>query len=385
MHREQGVDGKPSEIGHQRHRDMGQMLWNSACQTRIKALNKFRGSLMRTIPLGKDDSISEIMLGTMTFGTQTAESEAHAQLSMAADHGVTWLDTAEIYPVNPMTTATAGLTEEICGRWLKDNPGRLRVATKHPGAGSVCRNGEPISPESIPRVIEGSLKRLQCDSIDLYQLHWPNRGSFQFRQYWTYRPKGTRAEAAQDIADCAGALAREVERGTIKAFGLSNEGAWGLERWIEHMPEDARPISNQNEYSLLCRIADTDLMETMTFEQITMLAFSPLAAGILTGKYQGGAIPSGSRRSIGPEMGGRWSERVEPTVAAYLELAQAHGMDVVHMGLAWLQTRPFACSAILGATTVAQLEHGLKAQDMVLSDELVAAIDATHKAHPLPY
>ncbi|KIT15879.1 aldo/keto reductase [Jannaschia aquimarina] len=343
---------------------------------------------MRTVPLGQSDTISEIMLGTMTFGTQTSEADARTQMSMAADAGVTWLDTAEIYPVNPMKTETAGLTEEICGRWLRDNPGRLRVATKHPGAGSVCRNGEPITAESIPRVIEGSLKRLGVETIDLYQFHWPNRGSFQFRQYWTYRPKGERAEILDDMAACADALEREVARGTIRAFGPSNESSWGLSQWCELadvLTGATRPVSIQNEYSLLCRIADTDLAETMAYEQITMLAFSPLATGLITGKYQDGAIPDGSRRSISPELGGRWGPRVEPAVAAYLDLAAQHGVDPVHMALAWLQTRPFNCSAILGATTVAQLEHGLKAQDMTLPDELVAAIDDVHKAHPMPY
>ena len=341
---------------------------------------------MRTVPLGPADTISEIMLGTMTFGTQTAEADAHAQMAMAADAGVTWLDTAEIYPVTPMRPETMGVTEEICGRWLAANPGRLRVATKHPGEGSMCRDGEPITPESIPRVVEGSLRRLRVEAIDLYQLHWPNRGSFQFRKYWTYRPQGARDAILQDLADCHGALAREVERGTIRAFGLSNESTWGTMQWLRLADGGpTRPVSIQNEYSLLARFADTDLTEMMAYEEVTMLAFSPLATGLLTGKYQGGAIPEGSRRSIGPELGGRWTERVRPAVDAYLALARDHGVDPVHMALAWLQTRPFACAAILGATTTAQLAHGLEAADLTLSDELVAAIDATHKAHPLPY
>ncbi|MEM7644135.1 MAG: aldo/keto reductase [Pseudomonadota bacterium] len=342
---------------------------------------------MRTIQLGPSDTISEIMLGTMTFGTQTGEADAHAQMDMAADHGVTWLDTAEMYPVNPIRKETIGLTEQIVGRWVaKGNRSRLKIATKHSGAGSQARNGAPISPATIPQTIEGSLKRLQTDVIDLYQFHWPNRGSYQFRQNWTYRPDGDRAAIVQDIADCEGALAREIERGTIRAFGLSNDSAWGTDRWIDAADDGpARPISIQNEYSLLYRLADTDLTEMMVHESVTMLAFSPLAAGLLTGKYQGGNVPDGSRKSLNPQLGGRWTDRVQPAVAAYLEVAQAHGIDPVHMALAWLQTRPFACSAILGATTLAQLEHGLKAQDMTLSDALIAAIDDTHRAHPMPY
>ncbi len=346
---------------------------------------------MRTVPLGRHDTISEIMLGTMTFGTQTAEADAHVQMAMAADAGVTWLDTAEIYPVTPMRPETMGVTEEICGRWLAANAGRLRVATKHPGEGSMCRDGEAITVQSIPRVIEGSLKRLRADAIDLYQFHWPNRGSFQFRKNWTYRPEGQLAAIQQDMADCIGAMEREIDRGTIRAFGLSNESTWGMDQWLTlASAEDggdgpARPVSIQNEYSLLFRLGDTDLTEMMTYEDVTMLAFSPLATGILTGKYQGGAVPEGSRRSIGETLGGRWSERAEPTAQAYLDLAAQHGIDPVHMSLAWLQTRPFACSAILGATTTAQLEHGLAAQDLELSAELVEAIDGLNRSHPLPY
>ncbi|MEM9796535.1 MAG: aldo/keto reductase [Pseudomonadota bacterium] len=341
---------------------------------------------MRQIPLGPDDTISEIMLGTMTFGTQTNEADSHTQIDMAIDAGVTWLDTAEMYPVNPVRAETVGLTETIIGNWIaKGNDGRIRIATKHSGEGSHARGGAPITAESIPEAIEGSLKRLQTETIDLYQFHWPNRGSFQFRQYWSYAPGGGREAILQNIADCVGALEREVAAGRIRAFGLSNESSWGTTRWVDAAGPKTRPVSIQNEYSLLCRIADTDLTEMMVHEQVTMLAFSPLATGILTGKYQGGAVPPGSRRSINDGMGGRWTDRVQPATGAYLNLARKHGVDPVHMALAWLQTRPFACSAILGATTVAQLAHGLKAQDMVLSDDLVAAIDDAHRAHPMPY
>ncbi|GIT93060.1 NADP-dependent oxidoreductase [Jannaschia pagri] len=343
---------------------------------------------MRSIPLGRDDTISEIMLGTMTFGTQTSEADAHTQIDMAVDAGVTWLDTAEMYPVNPVRAETVGLTEQIIGRWVaQGNAGRIRIATKHSGEGAHARDGAPITAETIPQAIEGSLKRLQSETIDLYQFHWPNRGSFQFRQYWDYAPRGDRAEVLDNMAACLEALEQEVKRGTIRAFGLSNESTWGMDHWLRlseagHGP---RAVAIQNEYSLMCRIADTDLTEMMCHEQVTMLAFSPLATGILTGKYLNGAVPEGSRKSLNDGLGGRWSDRVDPAVTAYLDIATRHGLDPVHMSLAWLQSRPFACSAILGATTVAQLEHGLKAQDMTLSDEVLAEIAGAHKAHPMPY
>jgi aryl-alcohol dehydrogenase-like predicted oxidoreductase len=341
---------------------------------------------MRHVPLGPDETISEIMLGTMTFGTQTPEADAHAQMDLAVDRGVTWLDAAEMYPVNPVRAETVGLTEEIVGRWYGRNRGRLKLATKQSGEGSHARDGAPIGPESIPEAIEGSLKRLQAETIDLYQFHWPNRGSFQFRKYWSYRPAGDPGAIRQDIADCEGALAREIARGTIRAFGLSNESSWGMDRWIAAAGDrPTRPVSIQNEYNLLFRLGDTDLTEMMVYETITMLAFSPLATGLLTGKYQGGAIPAGSRRSINEGLGGRWNDSLPPVIDAYLRLAAEHGIDPVHMALAWLQTRPFHCAAILGATTLAQLDHGLKAQDVILSRELIAAIDALNRAHPLPY
>ncbi|WGH78085.1 aldo/keto reductase [Jannaschia ovalis] len=342
---------------------------------------------MRTVPLGRDDTISEIMLGTMTFGTQTPEADAHAQIDMAIDAGVTWLDTAEMYPVNPVRAETIGQTEEIVGRWIaQGGRGRIRIATKHTGEGSHPRDGADITPESIPRAIEGSLERLQSETIDLYQFHWPNRDNYCFRRYWGYRPSGDRAAIVQNLADCVGALEREIARGTIRAFGPSNDSCWGMDQFLRLAGDGpARPVSLQNDYSLLQRQADTDLTEMMVYEEVTMLAYSPLAAGLLTGKYQNGAVPEGSRKTINSDLGGRWTDRVEPAVAAYLELARAHGIDPVHMALAWLQTRPFACSAILGATTSEQLAPALKAQDLVLSDDLVTAIDATHKAHPLPY
>ncbi|WP_298431004.1 aldo/keto reductase [uncultured Jannaschia sp.] len=342
---------------------------------------------MRTVPLGSDDTVSEFILGTMTFGTQTSPADAHTQLDMAVDAGITWLDTAEMYPVNPIRPETIGRTEEIIGDWIAAGGTGLRIATKHSGEGAHPRDGAPITAESIPVTLEGNLKRLRVDTIDLYQFHWPNRGSFQFRKNWTYVPEGERAAIRQNFADCAGALAREVERGTIRHFGLSNESSWGMMQWNAAAEATGGPpvVGLQNEYSLLARLADTDIAETLVHEGITMLAFSPLAAGILTGKYQDGAVPDGSRRSVNDSLGGRWTDRLHPAVAAYLDLARDHGVDPVHMALAWLRTRPFRCVAIIGASTTDQLAHELAGADVTLSEELVAAIDETHKAHPLPY
>ena len=347
---------------------------------------------MKMNPLGRTGlTVSELCLGTMTWGTQTPEAEAHAQIDRALAAGVTMLDTAEMYPVNPVSADTIGRTEEVIGTWnaRTGRRGDYILATKHSGEGMQhARNGAPISSATIPQAIEGSLKRLQTDCIDLYQFHWPNRGSYQFRKNWTYDPSGIdRAAVIADMEDCLGALQREVERGTIRHFGLSNESAWGTAQWLRLSDEGKGPrvASVQNEYSLLCRLYDTDMAELSVAEDVGLLAFSPLATGLLSGKYQGGAMPDGSRMTLNPELGGRKTPRAGPAVAAYLDIARRHGLDPVHMALAWCRTRPFLTSAIFGATRLDQLERILGSVDVTLTDEVRAEIDAAHRAHPMPF
>ncbi len=336
--------------------------------------------------------VSELCLGTMTFGTQTPEAEAHAQIDAALAAGINIIDTAEMYPVNPVRRETVGVSEQIIGTWNAANPGRRGeyvLATKHSGEGlAIVRGGAPISSATIAGAIEGSLGRLQTDHIDLYQFHWPNRGSYMFRKNWTYDPSGQdRGATLAHIEDALGALQREVERGTIRHFGLSNESAWGSAQWLALAAAGGLPrvASIQNEYSLLCRLYDTDLAELSVNEDVGLLAFSPLGAGLLSGKYQDGAVPEGSRKSLAPGLGGRDGVRAYAAVAAYLEIARKQGLDPVHMALAWCRTRPFMASAIFGATTLAQLEHALGAVDVGLSDAVLGEIDAAHRAHPMPY
>lgn len=348
---------------------------------------------MKMNPLGRSGlMVSELCLGTMTFGTQTRPEEAFAQIDRAQDAGINFMDTAEMYPVNPVRAETLGRTEEIIGEWVARSGRRHDwiIATKHLGEGSVARDGAPITSKTIRPVLEAALKRLQTDHVDLYQFHWPNRGSYMFRKNWRYDPAASglsRAEILADIEDCLEALQAEVARGTIRAFGLSNESAWGTLQWLNAAERVGGPrvASVQNEYSLLCRLADTDLAETLTHEEVGLLPFSPLGAGFLTGKYQGGAVPEGSRMSLVETMGGRVTPRVFEAVAAYLKVARDFGLDPARMALAWSARRPFVASSIFGATTLAQLEHLLPAADLTLSDELLAALDAAHKAHPMPY
>ena len=347
---------------------------------------------MKMNPLGRTGmQVSELCLGTMTFGTQSSETEAHAQIDYALAAGVNFIDTAEMYPVNPIRTETTGRSEEILGSWHKKTGrrGDYILATKHSGEGmAAVRNGAPISSETIAETVEGSLKRLQTDYIDLYQFHWPNRGSYMFRKNWDYDPTTqNREETLDNMRDCLEALQGQVDKGNIRAFGLSNESAWGTAQWLRLSEEGVGPrvASIQNEYSLLCRMYDTDLAELSVNEDVGLLAFSPLGTGLLTGKYQGGVVPEGSRKSIVPELGGRHSLRVYDAVAAYLEIAARHGLDPVHMALAWCRTRPFMASAIFGATKQAQLEHALKSVELELSVEVLEEISRAHRAHPMPY
>lgn len=346
---------------------------------------------MKMNPLGRTGiEVSELCLGTMTYGNQTAPADAHAQMDRALAAGINFFDTAEMYPVNPVRPETIGRTEEVIGDWIATSGRRndFVLATKHTGDSKNVRDGAPISAETIAICVESSLKRLKTDVIDLYQFHWPNRGSFHFRRNWRFDASGQdRAATVQHMHDALGALQREVDRGAIRAFGLSNDSAWGTAMWLRIAEETGGPrvASIQNEYSLMCRLADTDLAELMVNEDVGLLPYSPLAAGLLTGKYQGGAVPEGSRMSLNGNLGGRKTERAFEAVDAYLGVARDFGMDPVHMALAWSARRPFVASSIFGATTLAQLDHLLGAVDVVLSDELLERIDAVHKEHPMPY
>ena len=347
---------------------------------------------MQMTKLGRTDiEVSKFCLGSMTWGTQNTFAEGHAQIDRALEAGINFVDTAEMYPVNPLSAETQGRTEEVIGEWFAKGGDRSRMvlATKHSGNGiKYVREGGDIMPASIPQAVEGSLKRLKTDYIDLYQFHWPNRGSYMFRKNWTYDPSAQdRAATLQNIEDCLGALQVEVDKGRIRAFGMSNDSAWGLTQWANAAERVGGPrvATVQNEYSLMCRIADTDVAECLYHEDIGMLSFSPLATGLLTGKYQNGAVPDGSRLSLSPELGGRKTARAFEAVDAYLAVAVKHGLDPVHMAMAFVRDRPFMASAIFGATTMKQLERIIAGVDVVLGDEVMADIDTTHRAHPMPY
>ena len=347
---------------------------------------------MKKNPLGRTGlKVSELCLGSMTWGTQNSEAEGHAQIDRALAAGINFIDTAEMYPVNPLSKETQGRTEEVIGTWFARTGRRddVILATKHSGEGyKNVRDGAPISAATIPQAIEGSLKRLQADHIDLYQFHWPNRGSYMFRQNWQFDPSSqNRDETRAHMEETLDVLAAEVKRGTIGHFGLSNESAWGTAEWLRIAEARWAPrvASIQNEYSLLCRLYDTDLAELSVNEDVGLLAFSPLAAGLLSGKYQGGAVPPGSRMDLNGDLGGRKTDRAFIATQAYLDIAAQRGLDPVQMSLAWCLTRPFMTSVIFGATTMGQLELALGSVDTVLDEETLREIDNAHKQHPMPY
>jgi aryl-alcohol dehydrogenase-like predicted oxidoreductase len=334
--------------------------------------------------------VSALCLGSMTWGTQNSEAEGHEQMDYAVGEGINFFDTAELYPTTPLSAETQGRTEEIIGNWFRatGRRGDIVLATKITGKGhDYIRGGAPISGAEIEKAVEGSLKRLKTDYIDLYQLHWPNRDHYHFRRSWDYDPSGEDGGNIRDhIHEVLEAMDGLVKAGKVRAVGLSNETCWGAAQFLDIAEKNGLPrvASIQNEYSLLQRLFDLDLAELAHHEDVGLMAFSPLAAGILTGKYRDGAIPPGSRRSINEKLGGRYTETAMAASNAYCDVAAAHGLDPARMALAFCLTRPFMTAAIIGATTMEQLKTDIAAADVTLSEEVMADIARVHRPFPIP-
>ena len=333
--------------------------------------------------------VSELCLGTMTWGSQNSQSDAHRQIEISIDHGINFLDTAEMYPTTPISSKTQGETEKIIGNWLKETKRRSKIilATKITGKGfRPIRNGEQISVSNLRTALEGSLKRLRTEYIDLYQLHWANRGSYHFRQNWNYDPSGQEKQL-DEFFNILSELDKFVKEGKIRTIGLSNETAWGTIQFSNISKENKFPeiVTIQNEYSLMCRHFDLDLAEVCYHENIGLLSFSPLACGILSGKYLNNKTPSGSRKSINNNLGNRNSEITNLAAKEYFQLAKKFSLDPCQMALSFCLSRPFMTSVIFGATNEDQLLNNIKSKDLVLDNYQLNEISKIHKLYPIPF
>ena len=333
--------------------------------------------------------VSAICLGTMTFGQQNTPEEAHAQLDRALDAGINFIDTAEMYPVPPRAE-TYGATETIVGDWLAGQPrDRVILATKVAGPARSTRwirNGpSALDGDNIRTALEASLTRLRTDYVDLYQLHWPERNQPMFGQ-WLYDP--TKERECTPIRAQLEALAELVGQGKIRYVGLSNEHPWGVMEFVRLADEYGLPrvVSIQNAYSLLNRVFEYGLAEVCHRERVGLLAYSPLAFGHLTGKYFDDPAANG-RLTLFDNFGQRYTKPgVLPAAREYVEIARRHGLQPAQMALAYLYSRWFVTSTIIGATTMAQLEQNLGAWDVKLSPEVIAEIEDVHlrNANPAP-
>lgn len=343
---------------------------------------------MKYSVLGTTDiQVSKICLGTMTWGEQNSESEAHEQLNCAFDHGVNFIDAAEMYPVPPRKE-TQGLTEAYIGSWLKNRGRRddVILATKLAGPGDWLkhiRGGSRLSSIHIGLALNSSLERLNTDYVDLYQLHWPERQTNYFGQLGY---KHVEDAEAIPLSETLSALKVLLDDGKIRHWGLSNETPWGLMSAVKiaqalGMPA---PVSIQNPYNLLNRSFEVGLSECAIREDVGLLAYSPLAFGVLTGKYLGGRHPEGARLTLFDRFTRYTHPRAEEATQAYYELAVAQGMSLTQMALAFVNQQRFVTSNIVGATSVAQLSENIGSIDVMLSKDVLAELDRLHQIHTIP-
>lgn len=334
--------------------------------------------------------VSALCLGTMTWGQQNTEADGHAQMDYALAQGINFFDTSEMYSIPPKPE-TQGSTERIIGTWFKARGSRSKVvlATKVAGRSPMNWLREDGSttaqtPQQIKLAVEASLKRLQTDYIDLYQLHWPDRPAAMFGAAGlTYKhTEGTTVP----IDEILGALQDQVKAGKIRWIGLSNESAWGTMTFLHHATAKGLPRvqSIQNAYNLINRIFEIDLAEVAHREQVGLLAYSPLAQGFLSGKYQNGALPPGARKTLFNRAQRYERPQTEPAIARYLSIAKRFDLDPAQMALQFVTTRPFVTSSIIGATTMEQLKTNIDSVKVKWTEELAKAIDEAHHAQPNP-
>ena len=330
--------------------------------------------------------VSKICLGTMTWGQQNTEAAAHEQLSYALERGLNMLDAAEMYPVPPRAE-TQGRTEEYIGTWFKKTGLRDNyvLATKAAGPNPefhYLRGGPKFTKEQLIEAVNGSLRRLQTDCIDLYQLHWPDR----YTNFFGQRGYFHREQPETPIEETLRALEDIVQSGKVRAIGLSNETPWGTMKFLELANREGLPRvdSIQNPYSLLNRTYEIAMAEVSHREDVGLLAYSPLGMGLLTGKYRNGAKPEGSRMVVFERFTRYEGAETWEAAERYLQLADDHGINPTHMALAFVNARPFVVSNIIGATTMEQLKMNIDSLDVVLSKDVLQGIEAIQQAIPNP-
>lgn len=343
--------------------------------------------------LGRTDlTVPRLCLGTMNFGEQNTEAEGHAQLDFALAHGIDFFDTAELYAVPPRPETT-GRSEEILGSWMaaRGNRSRTIVATKvvgHTDMRWFRRDGSPgrLTRAQIDEAVFASLKRLRTDWIDLYQVHWPDRAVPGFGANATVWRVPPRHADETPIEATLEALDAHVRAGRIRHIGLSNESAWGTMRWLRaaEISGGPRPVSIQNAYSLLNRTYEVALAEVTDREDIGLLAYSTLAQGYLTGKYRGGALPFGARKTLFDRLQRYERPNAAEAIEAWCDLAADLGLSPATLAVAFAVSRPFVTSVILGATDLDQLRETIAAAEVVLTPQIAARIDAIHLRWPNP-
>ena len=350
---------------------------------------------MKKNNLGKTEIlVSEICLGTMTWGQQNNEKEAHDQLSYASERGINFIDTAEMYAVPPKKE-TYGLTEKYIGTWLKNQDrSKIILATKIAGRTSNVPSGPPgldwirqgprLNEEHIFQAIENSLKRLNTEYIDLYQIHWPERTVNSFGQLgYIHNPR----EDDIKIEVTLEALAKAVDKGLIRYLGLSNETPWGVMKFISVAKEFNLPrvVSIQNPYSLLNRSFEAGLSEIAINEEVGLLPYSPLAGGVLSGKYLNGKKPENARMTLFERMRGRYSnQHAENAVLEYQKIAVKYNLNLTQMAINFVTKQNFVTSNIIGATSITQLEENINSIDCKLNEEVMAEIEKVHKIYTYP-
>jgi len=349
---------------------------------------------MQTRTLGRTDlPVTTLSLGTMTWGQQNTEEEAFAQMDHALDAGLKLWDAAELYPI-PRKAETQGRTEEYIGNWLKARPGardKIVLASKVLGRSDADwfrddGHAPRLTRADINEAIDKTLRRLKTDHVDLYQVHWPDRPLAGFGSNPNVFKVPESVADETPIAESLEALADLVKAGKVRHIGLSNESTWGLMKWLEASDKGHGPrvVSIQNAYSLVNRTFEVNLAEASLREDVSLLTYSTLAQGYLTGKYRGGAQPEGARKTLFNSLTRYEGPGAAEAIERYLTLADEAGIDPTKMAIAFALSRPFVTSVILGATSVEQMKTVIDAADMTLPADLLNEIDNIHRAHGNP-